>query len=573
MSLWGRTIVGGGSSLGDDLHSTTFLKKKQGEEDILYSDITFNNNSVSLVNYRINSSAETDNLFTMNGVGQLAINSYKIGDFMRLADSQTITGQKTFDHIILNAPQNPQPTNHFLVLDNDNRMIPSSKTINDWELLKGNVDAIDLGLYVSLAGTETITGQKTFSNRVNWSSQDLFMTSAYSTNTTTHPIAGISNSDGRILKYDYTIADCLNSNVNISNMMTTNTTQTISGQKTFNNLQLRLNSSGYADDNRYLCAYSTDNLSLLRSNYKISDCLNSNVSAFDPNTDKVILGNGASGIGSENICIGKGASGEGGSAIVIGKNAKSQDQNRHWQIAIGDGATCYCTSGIAIGKSAYCAEVFGWEGSSIAIGNGAWNVRETSIAIGLNAKTNTYDMCSIGENAGQNCSRTNLFCFYRGSSAGLNCGMYFRAGGTSSTTLLLGYTETNVNSTIDSFSSKNLNCAGNAIASAWQTHSDRARKKNVVPLTHHSLADILKLQPVEYQWKNPDLDQTTQYGFIAQDVEQIIPEIVNGIEGNKGISYISLVPMLVKAVQELQAQIDELKKPHTTTMTTQTKRF
>jgi len=82
----------------------------------------------------------------------------------------------------------------------------------------------------------------------------------------------------------------------------------------------------------------------------------------------------------------------------------------------------------------------------------------------------------------------------------------------------------------------------------------------------------MQLNPVTYIFKD-DSANTPQVGFIAQEVQQIIPEVVTGKEGDLskgeslGIVYGNLVPVLTKAIQEQQAeieaqqkQIDELKK-------------
>ncbi len=53
---------------------------------------------------------------------------------------------------------------------------------------------------------------------------------------------------------------------------------------------------------------------------------------------------------------------------------------------------------------------------------------------------------------------------------------------------------------------------------------------------------------------------TEQLGLIAQEVQKIIPEIVTEREdGTLGIRYTELIPVLIKAVQEQQAEIDDLK--------------
>jgi hypothetical protein len=72
----------------------------------------------------------------------------------------------------------------------------------------------------------------------------------------------------------------------------------------------------------------------------------------------------------------------------------------------------------------------------------------------------------------------------------------------------------------------------------------------------------MALQPVSWNWKDKSQDATPQLGLIAQDVRQLIPEIVSGNEqtGTLSINYTELVPVLVNAIKEQQQQIDQLKK-------------
>ena len=54
--------------------------------------------------------------------------------------------------------------------------------------------------------------------------------------------------------------------------------------------------------------------------------------------------------------------------------------------------------------------------------------------------------------------------------------------------------------------------------------------------------------------------QPTRYGFIAQEVEQVLPELVHTDKsGYKYVDYIAVIPLLVNAIQELQAQLAEVK--------------
>ena len=97
---------------------------------------------------------------------------------------------------------------------------------------------------------------------------------------------------------------------------------------------------------------------------------------------------------------------------------------------------------------------------------------------------------------------------------------------------------------------------------AWTNVSDRRLKKDITS-TKYGLETILKLVPVDYLLKSNNL---SQIGFIAQDLKPIVPEAVNGTEGDiekgetLGITYTTLIPVLTKAIQQQQQIIDRLLK-------------
>ncbi|MEK7481786.1 MAG: tail fiber domain-containing protein [Patescibacteria group bacterium] len=95
-----------------------------------------------------------------------------------------------------------------------------------------------------------------------------------------------------------------------------------------------------------------------------------------------------------------------------------------------------------------------------------------------------------------------------------------------------------------------LNSAG-----AWIDGSDVAYKKNIQDIKY-GLNDVLRMRPRAYLMKDTNI---SQIGFIAQEMREIIPEAVSGMEGNLGISYGQLTSVLAKAIQEQQNQIEELK--------------
>jgi hypothetical protein len=96
--------------------------------------------------------------------------------------------------------------------------------------------------------------------------------------------------------------------------------------------------------------------------------------------------------------------------------------------------------------------------------------------------------------------------------------------------------------------------------------SDQRLKENVRPLDL-GLAEVMALQPRRYDWKEgKGQDKKNAVGFIAQEFETVLPNSVgtskageDGIE-YKNINYEELVPTLVKAIQELKAEVDSLKQ-------------
>ena len=87
--------------------------------------------------------------------------------------------------------------------------------------------------------------------------------------------------------------------------------------------------------------------------------------------------------------------------------------------------------------------------------------------------------------------------------------------------------------------------------------SDINLKENIEPI-HSSLDLVSKLRGVSYNWKNKK--NTKEIGFIAQEVESILPNMVNTKDdGLKSVNYMGMIALLVEAVKEQQTQINELK--------------
>ena len=75
---------------------------------------------------------------------------------------------------------------------------------------------------------------------------------------------------------------------------------------------------------------------------------------------------------------------------------------------------------------------------------------------------------------------------------------------------------------------------------------------------HLKKKEILQLNAVSFNWKEDSNNQEKQFGFIAQEVREIIPEFVKSGE-YLGLDKEAIFTVLIKAIQEQQVQIEELK--------------
>ena len=89
--------------------------------------------------------------------------------------------------------------------------------------------------------------------------------------------------------------------------------------------------------------------------------------------------------------------------------------------------------------------------------------------------------------------------------------------------------------------------------------SDVRMKKDIRPISY-GLSAIEKMRPVSFNWKGSK-DQASHLGLIAQEVQKIIPEVVDdGDPSCLGMNYAELVPVLIRAIQELSQTNEDLKE-------------
>ena len=90
------------------------------------------------------------------------------------------------------------------------------------------------------------------------------------------------------------------------------------------------------------------------------------------------------------------------------------------------------------------------------------------------------------------------------------------------------------------------------------TKSDINLKKNINDLQYNN--ELLQLNPVTFDWRDKNKSNSSNVGFIAQEVEKILPCLVkDGLDNYKSVNYVSLIPYLVKHIQTLEDRIKKLE--------------
>jgi hypothetical protein len=88
--------------------------------------------------------------------------------------------------------------------------------------------------------------------------------------------------------------------------------------------------------------------------------------------------------------------------------------------------------------------------------------------------------------------------------------------------------------------------------------SDISLKKDIEEFDN-GLDIINRMRPVKYHWNSENEHNEKQYGFIAQELETVVPSIVNSTGEVKSVAYPKITSILVQAIKEQQSQINQLK--------------
>ena len=108
----------------------------------------------------------------------------------------------------------------------------------------------------------------------------------------------------------------------------------------------------------------------------------------------------------------------------------------------------------------------------------------------------------------------------------------------------------------NAFVGNDLSVLGTVTANDFNSTSDATKKEDVAEIPD-ALAKVLDLRGVTFNWKN---GEGSSAGVLAQEVQMVLPEIVNGNVGNMTVQYNGIIALLIEAVKELSSEVEELKR-------------
>jgi hypothetical protein len=124
---------------------------------------------------------------------------------------------------------------------------------------------------------------------------------------------------------------------------------------------------------------------------------------------------------------------------------------------------------------------------------------------------------------------------------------------------------TSTSPTTSVFIPGNLEVDGIIYGTVQPIPSDSKVKTNIADISPTLVDPLLTLDAKQFTYIT-DTKGKLHYGFIAQDVEKVLPNLIDEMYDQKTnqyiktVNYLEMVPLLVAKIQDLQSQIDELKK-------------
>ncbi|MDA9067751.1 tail fiber domain-containing protein [Flavobacteriaceae bacterium] len=283
----------------------------------------------------------------------------------------------------------------------------------------------------------------------------------------------------------------------------------------------------------------------------------------------VALGNYNYATGDATIAVGKENWAEGASTVAIGyKNHAAGagsvalgQENIAWgttnftsgyQNVAGDTSADAGTGGSATAMGKYNTAS---ADATMALNRGTSATNQAATSMGLGTTADNVGMLAVGVNnaAGIGDTTTDQYYYADGQYTGAPIGVAF----------VVGNGDVDTSNGLAGANPSNafvVNYDGSATLSGDLTiNSDSRLKSNIVTLGS-TLSRLLLIDGKSYTMKANE--SVSKIGLLAQEVQAAFPELVktsNNSEGTLSVNYQGMIPVLLNAIKEQQAQIDELK--------------
>ena len=303
----------------------------------------------------------------------------------------------------------------------------------------------------------------------------------------------------------------------------------------------------------------------------------------------VSLGSGSEAIGKASLASGANTKAIGDYSVALGDKVQSMGAN---SFAAGLSSISFGNSSVAFGESTHADGE-----ASVALGVGTFAKAYSGVAFGT---YNNIQDNAVGTKAGatpvdrifqigngtSEVALSNVVTVLRNGNVGignnsinpthiLDVGgrMKVRSGGGTAGIYMGDAAESFVGMTnsgqLGFYVANNwvLTASGNAVGvdGTFSTTgqifegSDRRWKKDIISLSG-SLDKVLGIKGYNYHWIDEKKGKSLQTGVIAQEIEEIFPELVQTDEkGFKSVTYRGFIPHLIESVKELKKENDQLK--------------
>ena len=256
--------------------------------------------------------------------------------------------------------------------------------------------------------------------------------------------------------------------------------------------------------------------------------------------------------GNRSIAIGKSTTASGYASTAMGQNSTASGDS---STTMGTYTTASEYNSTAMG---YFTTASGNASTSMGYGSVASGGRSTSM--GVYTTASGYDSTAMGYNTTASDFGSLVIGHYNllGSTV-TNSDTQFS---TENTALVIG-NGADTNNRSDALTV--LFDGTTTIAGDLSINSDARLKANIISLGS-TLAKVLQIDGKSYTMKK-DENNKQKIGVLAQDIEKVFPELVSESNGVKSVNYQGLVPVLINALKEQdakmneqQTEIDELKE-------------